>query len=647
MLVSSLTAPANVRLPRIFSDGMVLQRNQKIPVWGWAKAGEKVTVHFRGQLKSVKADKNGKWAVWMDALPEGGPFDLVINGENTLKFSDVLVGEVWICSGQSNMEWPVRLSSNAEKEIKEGRYPQIRHFKVPNTTAQEPKDDLSDGNWVSASPENVGAFTAVGYFFARELFKELNVPVGLINSSWGGTDIETWISRPALEKSAALGPMMKSMPSVSNLESALKQRRQKVIQKLTELQGIIPKDSAAASIWKDPSFNDVKWPEIPVPGLWEQSVEDFDGVAWLRTSFNISPKDAGKAAELHLAMIDDSDISYVNGVKVGAMKNAYSAKRIYQIPAGLLKEGVNTIAVRVEDTGGGGGLYGNPDDLKLVSGDQVIKLGGRWKFQLESLMPDAGKSFNNPNSFPALLYNGMINPLIPYAFRGVIWYQGENNAGRAVEYGSAFPLMINDWRASWKHGDFPFYFVQLTSWIASGGNSNTGSQWAELREAQAQTLRLPNTGMAVTIDIGETGNIHPQNKQDVGKRLAAIALSQTYNKQVPYQGPSFSGIKIEGAKAVVSFNNTGDGLFAKDKYGYVRGFEIAGADQKFFYAKAFIEGDKIVLMNESVKEPAAVRYAWADDAGDANLYNKEGFPAEPFRSDKWKALTGDVKYSIK
>jgi sialate O-acetylesterase len=315
---------------------------------------------------------------------------------------------------------------------------------------------------------------------------------------------------------------------------------------------------------------------------------------------------------------------------------------VYNIPPGVLKAGKNVIAVRVEDTGGGGGIYGDAEFVKLTVGSKVLSLAGLWKFQIEGLI--GGNPTAGPNDYPTLLYNAMINPLIPYGIKGAIWYQGEANAGRAYQYRKAFPLMISDWRERWKEGNFPFYFVQLATFNSNNGTSKNGSEWAELREAQAMTLSLPNTGMSITTDIGEAGDIHPKNKQDVGKRLAAIALHDTYGIEGEYEGPVFQSMKVENGKAVVSYTHAGSGLYVKDKYGYIKGFEIAGADQQFHYAKAIVQGDKVIVWQDGLTNPVSVRYNWADDASDGNLYNKDGFPAAPFRTDDWKAVTADVKY---
>ncbi|HYG37355.1 MAG TPA: sialate O-acetylesterase [Cytophagales bacterium] len=634
---------AKVRLPKIFGDSMILQRNQPIPVWGWADKNEKITVQFNKQSKTTKAGKDGKWKINLEPEKAGGPFNLTVKGKNTITIKNVLVGEVWVCSGQSNMEWPVSASNNAAKEIRQANYPQIRHFLVQKDVAVTPKEDIKGNSaWEAATPANVGDFTAVGYFFARNLYKELNIPIGLIHTSWGGTDVETWISREAFENADEFKEMISAMPQVS-LDSLAKEKAKALLTKIESLQNALPTASEAQS-WKEAAFDDSQWPKMRAPGLWEtQRLSNLDGVVWLRKTINITSTDAGKSAVLNLAMIDDADETYLNGVKIGST-NQYNAKRSYNIPAGILKEGKNVIAIRVTDTGGGGGIHGDALDMNLTIDSKSESLAGEWSFKVESIA--SGATSISPNLYPTLLYNAMIHPLIPYGIKGAIWYQGENNAGRAYQYRKAFPLMINDWRKHWGQGDFPFYFVQLTSFNQAGGNSNKGSSWAELREAQAMTLDLPNTGMAVITDIGDPSDIHPRNKQDVGKRLAAIALKNAYDKNIIAGGPTFDSFRIEGNKAILSFKNTGSGLMTNDKYGYVKGFEIAGEDKKFHYAKASIVGNQMVLQSENVEKPIAIRYAWADDASDANLFNKEGFPAAPFRTDEWKGITEEAKYGI-
>jgi sialate O-acetylesterase len=638
--LSSISSIANVQLPKIFGDHMVLQRDKSITIWGWADAKERITVSLNKQSKWVTAGKDGSWKVSLAAESAGGPYNLVVKGKNTINLEDILIGDVWICSGQSNMEWTVRNSNNPSEEIASANYPTIRHFKIPNTVASSPQKDVRGGEWKTAAKENVADFTAVGYFFARELTKELNVPIGLINTSWGGTHSETWTSREAFEGNDEFKSMIAGMPRL-NLDSLASQKEMETRTKIEKLQGKLDAPGESRK-WIDPAFDDATWQLMKVPNLWEGlNLPDFDGVVWFRKEFTLGAAEVSRGGTLSLSMIDDWDETYVNGQKVGSTMQ-YNEPRKYNVPSNILKEGQNVITVRVEDTGGGGGIYGDASNLTFESGGKKISLAGDWKYRIESV--SKGTSSVGPNSYPTLLFNAMINPILPLAIKGALWYQGESNAGRAYQYRKAFPLMIQDWRSRWGQGDFPFYFVQLATFKANNGNSEVGSNWAELREAQTMTLELPNTGMAVTTDIGDPNDIHPRNKQDVGKRLAALALNRTYNKKRIDSGPTFKSMIIEGNKAILTFDNTGSGLVVKDRYGYVKGFEVAGEDRKFKFAKATIEGDKVIVYHDQIAKPVAVRFGWADDATDNNLFNTEGFPAVPFRTDKWKGITEESKF---
>ncbi len=641
ILVLAQLAYADITLPRIFGDNMVLQRNKPIPVWGWAGANEKVTIQFNKQLKTIKADKTGQWKITLDPEQAGGPWQLTVKGKNSLTINNILVGEVWICSGQSNMEWVVNSTNNKDEEIKNANFPQIRHFKVPNKIATTPQKDLTGGEWKVCSPQTVADFTAVGYFFARDLYQQLNVPVGLINTSWGGTMVETWASKEAFENSEEFKTLFGNTP-VANIEEAMKQRAQLLMQKIVAQQGPIPANSETTN-WKLADANDANWAHMTLPNSWEnQGYDDLDGVVWFRKTIILTDAQAGKPATLELAQIDDVDETWVNGTLVGSMAQ-WDALRKYAIPAGTLKAGKNVIAIRVTDNQGGGGVHGDTATMKLTIDNTSWSLAGDWLFRIESVRLS---NTVGPNNYPTLLFNSMVNPLIPYAIQGAIWYQGETNAGRAYQYRKAFPLMITDWRQRWNQGDFPFYFVQLASFNAANGSTKNGSTWAELREAQTNTLSLPNTGMAVTIDIGESKDIHPRNKQDVGKRLAAIALHNLYQKNGEWSGPLYQAMKTVGNKIELSFTHAANGFIANDKYGYIKGFEIAGADHKFYFAQVQVSGDKLIVYSDKVVAPVAVRYAWADDMPEANLYNKEGFPAVPFRTDTWKGITEEVKYKI-
>lgn len=637
MVCSSLNA--KITVPKFFSDNMVLQRNVLIPVWGRADANEKIEVKFNKQVKYTRAGKDGKWMIQLDAETAGGPYLLSIKGKNsTVEIINVLVGEVWICSGQSNMEWTVANSLNAKNELTASQNDFIRHIKVARDINSLPNNDITAGNWEVCTPATAGNFTAVGYFFAKNIYDQLKIPVGLINASWGGTNIETWISRQGFESSDVFKTMIAGMPQI-NLDSLSKVKVKGSERRIEALQGA-SMSSLNTGLFKEVSFNDAAWPVIQQPLLWEQqSIGELDGVVWLRKTIVLPPADYNKEAVLELSKIDDDDITYVNGTKVGSTSQ-WDAKRTYTIPAGVLKEGKNVIAVRVVDNGGGGGIYGDASEVKLTVGTTSIPLQGEWKFQVESI-----KKSTNENSLPSLCYNAMISPLIPFAFRGVLWYQGESNAGRAYQYRKAFPLLIDDWRQKWNNPAMPFYFVQLAT-FKTAGNSNEGCDWAELREAQTMALSLPNTGMCVTTDVGDPLDIHPKNKQVVGKRLASLALNAVYNINMVSSGPMYKAMEIKDDQVILSFDNAGSGLTTPDKYGYIRGFEIAGNDQVFHYAKAFIKGNRVVVFSENAERPVTVRFGWVGNAEECNLFNKEGFPAVPFRTDEWKTITKDVQYKI-
>lgn len=631
-----LSIQAKVTLPRIFSDNMVLQREAAIPIWGWAAPNEKIEVVFNKQKAVAMADKTGQWSLKLKAEKAGGAYSLIVKGENTIEIKNILVGEVWLCSGQSNMEWTVGISMNAQQELANSENPNIRHLKIARTISGLPQKDFTEGTWKVSNPLNTKEFSGVAYFFAKRLYDELKVPIGLINSSWGGTNIETWISREGFESSDEFKEMIAKMPKL-DIDSLAKSKIENKSKQVEAIQGV-KLNSLDAEAFKNISFDDSKLPTFNLPAGWEsQSVGEIDGIVWLRKSIILTADQVKKSATLDLAKIDDNDQTFVNGIEVGKT-NQWDARRSYKIPNGILKEGKNVIVVKVTDTGGGGGIYGDPADLKLVLDDEKIPLTGSWKFQVESIIIAAGV-----NEFPSLAYNAMVNPILPYSFRGVIWYQGESNAARAYQYRKAFPLLINDWRRKSSNQNFPFYFVQLATFTTTG-NSNEGSPWAELREAQTMTLQVPNTGMAVTTDIGNPKDIHPTNKQDVGKRLAALALNRTYKKRMIDSSPSYKSMKIVGNKIIVTFENVGTGLMTSDKAGIVQGFEIAGNDQIFYQATATIKGNTVIISSDKVVSPLAVRFGWIGDASKNNLFNKEGFPAAPFRTDDWKTVTKDVKY---
>lgn len=637
LVVFAFTAVAEARivLPKLFGDNMVLQRDSEIPVWGWAEPNESIEVRLNKQTAKATADASGKWTLKLRPEAASGPFTLTIKGSETIEIRNVLIGEVWLCSGQSNMEWSLA-QVKADADIAVADNPFIRHIKIGRDINGRPQTEIEKGEWQVTNPENARAFSAVAYFFGKNLYDKLKVPIGLINSSWGGTNIETWISREGFESSPEFREMIAKMP-VFDVDSIDGPIGAAITKRVESVQGspLTPFDSAA---FAGRDFDDSKLPTLVQPKYWEgQSLGETDGVVWVRKTFTLTAAQAAQPATLRLGKIDDEDVTFVNGTQVGATAQ-WNADRQYAVPAGILKKGVNVVAVKITDNGGGGGMYGDDKDVRLDVGDSSVDLSGVWKYHVESV-----KFGVNVNQFPSLAYNAMINPLVPFKFRGVIWYQGEANNGRAYQYRTAFPLLIEDWRKKW-NSDFPFYFVQLATY-KQPGNSNEGCPWAELREAQTMTTKVPGTGMVVTTDIGNPDNIHPVNKQDVGRRLAALAFNRTYKIKMVDSGPTYVSMKVSGNRVRVAFAGIGGGLMSSlgTKVG---GFEIAGADQVFYPADAILDGNSVIVTSDKVASPVAVRFGWLGDASANSLFNKEGFPAVPFRTDDWKTVTKGVKYTI-
>ena len=641
LTMTSMALFADVSLPRIFSSHMVLQRNQPIPVWGWAEPGEKITVQLGDEIKTIEADQTGNWKISYGKREAGGPFQMQIIGNNTILFEDILIGDVWLCSGQSNMELPLAITSGAESEIANANYPDIRIFTVPNNMAAKPVTDIPSGQWDRCTPTTIPGFSAVGYYFGKDIYQTQKIPVGLISSNWGGTDIETWISWETILKHPDFA-RLDTLSMDGSIEALMEKSQQAYNDWIKSLQEDDLGRKNGEAIWAEPNFDVSDWKTMKVPQLWESAgLPGLDGVVWFRTTFELSDSDTQTDAALSLGPIDDSDETFVNGVKVGEMWSKYNTPRFYSISKDLLKPGLNCLVVRVEDYTGGGGLWGKDGELYLETASGRISLAGEWVYQVGSSAETTSPSTPGPNSYPALLFNGMIHPLIPYAMTGAIWYQGENNASRAYQYRSLFPMMIDDWRNKW-HSDFPFLFVQLANYMEAQSEPGN-SDWAELREAQLMTLSEKKTGMAVIIDIGEAGDIHPRNKKDVGYRLSLPARKLVYGEDLEYSGPIYDSMKIKNGDVILKFHHTGTGLTAKDKYGYVKGFAMAGNDQVFHWAKAeIIDQDHVKVLNPGIENPVSVRYGWASNPDDVNLYNREGLPASPFRTDDWILTTQKI-----
>jgi sialate O-acetylesterase len=628
LLASGLSVSGEVKLPRLISDGMVLQRDAKVKIWGWATKDEHVSVRFNHGDYQATADANGNWSVILPALKAGGPFAMTIN---TVTIKNIMVGDVWICSGQSNMEFKMGwLSWVYETEITNSENLLIRQFEVPQKYDYNlPQNDLQSGTWQTANPKNILNFSAVAYFFAKELSEKYHIAIGLIDASVGGSPIEAWMSEGALKKFPGPYKELNKFKDSSRIAQLAELDNERINLWYNQLQQKDLGYKDALNPWFKPGANLSDWATTKVPGYWANGpLGAINGVVWFRKSISIPASMIGKPAKLILGRIVDSDSTFINGVLVGQTGYQYPRRR-YDVPADLLKEGENTIVVRVINRTGKGGFV--PDKpYELICNEQTIDLKGDWKYQLGVKMePLASQAF--ANRYPVGLFNGMISPLLNYSIKGAIWYQGESNAGQPLEYGKLFPEMIMDWRNKWGQGDFSFLFVQLPN-IMEAKDEPAESSWAMTREAQLKTLSVPNTGMAVIIDIGEWNDPHPLNKKDVGKRLALSAQKVAYKEDVVYSGPIYQSMKIEGNKAILMFTNTGSGLVAKG--GELKGFSMAGTDNHFIWAQAKIENNKIIVWSDKIQNPVSVRYAWADNPEGANLFNKEGLPASPFRTDK-------------
>ncbi|MBN1804127.1 MAG: hypothetical protein JW837_02640 [Sedimentisphaerales bacterium] len=633
VLLFCQVAFGQVRLPRLISDGMVLQRGENVKIWGWAAEGEKVTINFNGKTYRTTTNSDGEWAVILPELKAGGPYSMDIDAGNHITIKNILIGEVWVCSGQSNMDLPMARVEKLYKDvIANSENPAIRRFFVSKRyDFNESQEDLQSGSWESANPESVLRFTATGYFFAKALYEKYRIPVGLIHASVGGSPAQSWLSEDALQ----------AFPE--HLEIAEKFKDEDYLNQIADKDKAVgdawyslqhQKDKGLADgqkPWFDPACDASDWKTMNVPGYWaDEELGYVNGVVWFRKEINVPASMTGKPARLLLGRVVDSDRTYVNGKFVGSVSYQYPPRK-YDVPEDLLKAGKNIIVVRVINNTGRGGFI--PDKLYQLSvAGQTIDLKGQWQYKLGAVMdPLPPKTFIEWQ--PLGLYNGMIAPLLNYTIKGVIWYQGESNTARPLEYRRLFPAVIADWREKWNQGDFPFLYVQLANFMKAKDRP-TESNWAELREAQLKTLVVPDTAMAVAVDIGEWNDVHPLNKEDVGKRLALAAQKVAYGDQkVVYSGPIYKSMKIEGNKIVLTFTHIGSGLAIRGG-NELKYFAIAGADKKFVWAKAKIRGNKIVVWNDEITNPVAVRYAWADNPDGANLYNKEGLPASPFRTDE-------------
>lgn len=647
-LIAIGEAWADVRLPKLISDDMVLQRDAPIKVWGWADPGEELTIEFHDQRISTKTKADGRWLVQVGPFSAGGPFDMAIAGRNKLVLRNVLIGDVWVASGQSNMYFPLmaegqgfRGVDNVGGEITAADFPDVRLFKVDFRTRAKPADDFANEGWTTATPQTVKSFSAVAFLFGRNLHQRYHVPIGLIEASVGGTLAEAWMSDAGLREFPSFQQKLRELAGFDDITGEESGRR------YVELSSDWDKRNGSVdrgrvedrAIWAAKDFDDSAWPSVDEPQSRPLDLlRGYGGTVWFRKRIQIPAEFAGRCLYIHIGDVIDEDVAYFNGERLGETKGRGRARE-YLVPGTLVKAGENSITIRAtgdEWTG----LYGDPQQCYFQIGAFHGSLAGSWVCQpgpdLSSRpQPSAyAKVAADPNT-ATVLFNGMIAPLVSYRVRGVIWYQGESNAlaGRAREYRTLFPALIRNWRNLWGY-DFPFLFVQLAGFGPNLAES-ADCPWAELREAQNLALTIPKTGMATAVDLGEMWDIHPTNKQEVARRLTLVAERMVYGENVLDSGPTYETSRVDGSQIRIKFSNMGSGFRIEGQYGYINGFQVAGPDLKYSWAQAKQEGDEIVVFSDSVQHPVAVRYDWANTP-DGNLYNKEGLPAVPFRTDNPK-----------
>jgi len=610
MILSIQSASAKICLPKLINDKMILQRDTELKIWGWADKGEKITLRFKGQYYDTETDDTGKWSVLLPPQKAGGPFIMEIN---EIVIRDILIGDVWLCSGQSNMETPIARLVDMFPEIDVSNNHMIRYYKVPTQESVESPQNSIAGNaqWHSAISSDVMNWTALAYFFAQEAYAHTNIPQGMLVSSLGGSAIESWISQEHLQE----------FPRLLLDKVALEDKR-------------LAETDKGSGKWSSKDLDDSEWQTIEMPGRWRESGLNTKGIIWYRKDFNVLPSMQGKHAKLYMGTMVNSDSVFINGHFIGSTSYEYPPRK-YDIPAGVLIEGKNNITVKLTANSGNGGFV-EDKPYKIVGEDAIIDLTGIWKYKVGKDLQESeqfAERLNNLKKVGSGLYNGMIYPIRDYKVTGAIWYQGESNTGRPKEYTTLLNSLIADWRGLWSMPEMPFLLVQLPN-LGKKPEKPSESGWAGVREAQLKTsLSVPHTALAVTYDIGEWNDIHPLNKKDVAHRLFLGARKMVYGEKIVSSGPIYKEMKIEGDKIILTFTGTEKGLASKS--GSLRHFAIAGDDKNFVWADAVIKGNKVIVSNPDIPNPVAVRYAWSNNPQEANLINKEGLLASPFRTDSW------------
>lgn len=644
----TIQAKADVSVPRLISDGAIFQRDKPITIWGWADEGEAVTVKFAGKEKKTIA-KEGSWSVEFPALKAGGDYQLVVTGKNTLTRNNIVMGDVWIASGQSNIELPLyRLRYQYPEVISSTNLPLIREFNVPVTYAfKGPQKDFQQGIWKTATVENISTFSGVGFFFMRKLHQEVGVPIGLITVPVGGSPAEAWISEEGLKNFPHYVKQLAPFKDDQFVQDTIAKDKASNEKWYGELNAA---DLGLQQNWSAEKLDTRLWKSITIPGkLKEQGYMLPNGSFWVRKTFSLTDEQAKKSGTVWLGCIVDGDQVFLNGQSIGQTGYQYPP-RIYAVPANLLKAGENNLSIRVTSYSGNPGFVKDKRyDLDL--GDEKVSLAGEWKFKVAAAVEPMNKT-TTLHYQPASLFNAKLAPALPLQIKGVLWYQGESNVTRpdadpllrkpaklckdetcaAVksEYRYLMTDLITDWRKQFNQGDFPFLYVQLVN-FQEAFDQPTESKWAELREAQRELLVVKNTAMAVGIDVGEWNDIHPLNKQDVGERLALGAMKLAYGKKsIVSSGPLVKSVKLKSGKIEIAFDSAKGLTIRGDQ---IKRLAIAGVDKKFVWTTAKVKNDRLIVDTSVVTNPKWVRYAWADNPDGANLYNAAGLPASPFEAE--------------
>ena len=640
------TAAADPRLPAIIGDRMVLQQKRNVPIWGWADPGEEITVRFGSQVLTTRAGQRGTWKVFLSELKPGGPSEMVIQGESAIVLKDILVGEVWVCSGQSNMEFPLGSTRTADFEVPKAKYAQMRLFTVPRASSLEPRED-AEARWEVCTPDAAKDFSAVGYFFGRRVHEVLDIPVGLIESSWGGTQAEEWTDLEDLKKVSDFEPILQRWEQTPPEIKKLFQEPRQFELWFDKMQLLAERREPGKPARMLADFDNQKL-QTSYGGFWDDELVEPPGAYTIKVQGPGYDNSAGAAVIRGKVEVNHWPMFRIEldseGRPVDLSK--FQGLSFYSRGDGLFRVHFLQPSITDWDNYSTATLDTTPEwsSTEILFRDlKQAGWGKRMPFtpqELTGLVIEIRPAHSAVTRPPAGLFNGMIMPIVPYAIQGAIWYQGEGNAGRAYQYRKLLPTLIQSWRKHWNQGDFPFLIVQLPN-FRQRKSQPSESDWAELREAQQMSLVLPQTGLAVSIDVGEVDDVHPRNKTEIGNRLAAWALGTTYGKNSVYSGPLFESVTFHGDTATATFNHTGGGLVVRNG-DQLEGFALAGSDREFHWAQARIVGNTVEVRSNKISKPIALRYAWADNPK-CNLYNEEGFPAAPFRTDQWPGLTVDKK----